>query len=235
MTSEVVKFYSVWSFGATPCQYRLIPIRPLAEALINHFASRNNLVSQRLEKLYRQLDDSAERTDTKFEQIRNIVRTDDAKAFDTGPVKDAALALSNQVLHICDEAWGRIRSVPKGKERAPGPANKDAMPKDDSSASMYVELNAAERTVTFGCTSCKVTSEQAWDLLKTLISNNGQDRITPRDDDGRDRKNAVDTLRRQIGKDNLRLLIQTSRHGYYLQPSVQIRYSSQRRIKRTKQ
>lgn len=123
-------------------------------------------------------------------------------------------------------AWVRA----KGKAQEASESN-EASPEEPP---VYVAINAAAQAVTFGCQSYKVTSVQAWDFLKTLISNKRNQRITPRFDDGHNWKNAVDTLRRQIGKENLRLLIVTSRDGYYLQPSVEIKYSAQRGIRRTK-
>jgi hypothetical protein len=112
-------------------------------------------------------------------------------------------------------------------------------PKEDTitseAAPIYTEINAAERTVTVGADECRISSEKIWDFFTTLIGNKKKGRHTPRSDGLNNWKNAVDTLRRQIGKDNLKQLLHFAGDGYYLRPSVKIKYHSQVAIRKTKQ
>jgi hypothetical protein len=72
-----------------------------------------------------------------------------------------------------------------------------------------------------------------WDFLKTLAFNIKRNQITPRIDSDKDWKNAVDVLRHQIGKSALRQVVTFAKGGYYLAPSVKIKYGSQVGIRRT--
>jgi hypothetical protein len=96
-----------------------------------------------------------------------------------------------------------------------------------------VELNLAERLFIIGANEHRISSQSVWDFLKTLAFNIKSDQITPRIDSDKDWKNAVDVLRRQIGKRALSQVVTFAKGGYYLAPSVKIKYSSQVGIRRT--
>lgn len=100
-------------------------------------------------------------------------------------------------------------------------------------AKVNVELDLAERLLILGTEKCRISSQTVWDFLKTLASNTKTDQITPRIDYGKDWKNAVDVLRRQIGKDALHQVVTFAKGGYYLAPSVNPKYGSQIGIRRT--
>jgi len=95
-----------------------------------------------------------------------------------------------------------------------------------------VELNLAERLLIIGTNEHRISSQLVWEFLKTLASNIKSDQITPRIDGADNWKNAVDVLRRQIGKDALHQVVTFTKGGYYLAPSVNPKYSSQVGIRR---
>lgn len=96
-----------------------------------------------------------------------------------------------------------------------------------------VELNLAERLLIIGTNERRISSELVWDFLKTLASNTKRNQITPRIDGGDNWKNAVDVLRRQIGKDALRQVVTFAKGGYYLAAAVNPKYGGQLGIRRT--
>jgi len=100
-------------------------------------------------------------------------------------------------------------------------------------AKVDVELDLAERLLILGTEKYRIPSESVWDFLKTLASNTKRDQITPRIDGDGNRKNAVDVLRRQIGKDALRQVVIFAKGGYYLAAAVKMKYGSQLGIRRT--
>jgi hypothetical protein len=100
---------------------------------------------------------------------------------------------------------------------------------------VYLELNIAERSLIIGAVSYSISSPKVWSFLTTLASNGKSGRFTPRFDGSENWKNSMDMLRRQIGKDNLRRIVKPSNGGYYLVPSVKLKYSGQIGIRRTRQ
>jgi len=96
-----------------------------------------------------------------------------------------------------------------------------------------VELDLAERLLILGTKKHRISSQKVWDFLKTLASNTKRDQITPRIDGDDNWKNAVDVLRRQTGKNALSQVVTFAKGGYYLAPSVKIKYGSQIGIRRT--
>lgn len=96
-----------------------------------------------------------------------------------------------------------------------------------------VELNLAEQSLILGTEKYRIPSPSVWDFLKTLASNAKGDQITPRIDGDDNWKNAVDVLRRQIGKDALRQVVTFAKGGYYLAADVKMKYGSQLGIRRT--
>jgi len=101
---------------------------------------------------------------------------------------------------------------------------------------IYREINLAERTITIGEKVHQVSSNLAWGFLKTLVENTKNNTPTYCRDLGNNInwKNAVDVLRRLIGKIYLKTVV-TSRKGiYYLNPSVNTKYGSQISIRKTK-
>lgn len=95
-----------------------------------------------------------------------------------------------------------------------------------------VELDLAERLLILGTEKYRISSQSIWEFLKTLASNTKKDQITPRIDGDDNWKNAVDVLRRQIGKNALSRVVTFAKGGYYLAPSVKIKYGSQVGIRR---
>ena len=104
----------------------------------------------------------------------------------------------------------------------------------DDSVQIYVELNLAERLLTIGTEKYRISSEQVWNFLGTLVHNSRTRRITPRFDNSHNWKNAVDTLRRQISKKRLYHVIYSSRDGYFLAGAVNLKYGSQIGIRKTR-
>ena len=96
-----------------------------------------------------------------------------------------------------------------------------------------VELDLAERLLILGTKKHRISSQKVWDFLKTLASNTKSDQITHRIDGDDNWKNAVDVLRRQIDKDALHQVVTFAKGGYYLAPSVKVKYGSQVGIRRT--
>jgi len=100
-------------------------------------------------------------------------------------------------------------------------------------AQVNVELNLAERLLILGTEKRRISSQSVWEFLKTLASSTRSNQITPRIDGENDWKNAIDVLRRQIGKDALGQVVTFAKGGYYLAASVKTRYGSQIGIRRT--
>jgi hypothetical protein len=100
-------------------------------------------------------------------------------------------------------------------------------------AQVNVELDLAERLLIIGTNERRISSELVWDFLKTLAFNTKRDRFTPRIDSDKDWKNAVDVLRRQIGKSALHQVVTSAKGGYYLAGSVKTKYGGQAGIRRT--
>lgn len=96
-----------------------------------------------------------------------------------------------------------------------------------------VELDLAERLLILGTKKHRISSQKVWDFLKTLAFNTKGDQITPRIDGDDNWKNAVDVLRRQIGKDALSQVVTFAKGGYYLAPHVNPKHGSQVGIRRT--
>jgi len=134
--------------------------------------------------------------------------------------------------HVTGEAFTvRLTEKGRGFYKPPPQPKRPVKPVQEQ---LYVELNLAERILTIGTDLYRITSENEWDLLKTLASNSKIDRITPRMDGRRNRKNAVDTLRRRIGSENLHRLISFSSDGYFLGSSVKLSGGSQMGIRLTR-
>lgn len=85
-----------------------------------------------------------------------------------------------------------------------------------------IELNLAERLLIIGTDDHRISSQKGWDFLKTPAFGTERDQITPRIDGDDNWKNAVDVLRRQIGKDTLHQVVTFVKGGYYLAPSVKV-------------
>jgi hypothetical protein len=109
-----------------------------------------------------------------------------------------------------------------------------ATPKE-MSKDTYCAINLASRTVTIGEHTYEITSEPVWGFLKTLVDNKKYDKVTPRRDGHNDWKNAIDMLRRQVGKMGLHRVVLLKKGLYYLDPSVKLRGGSQVAIRKTKQ
>jgi len=104
----------------------------------------------------------------------------------------------------------------------------------DDMVQIYIELNLSERLLVIGTDKYRISSEQVWNFLKTLAQNSKTGRITPTID-GRDNwKNAVDTLRRKIGKYRLHKVVRFSGDGYFLGDDVNAKYGSQVGIRKTR-
>ncbi len=109
--------------------------------------------------------------------------------------------------------------------------------------SLYLELNLAERTVIVGDRTLTITSDRAWDFLKTLASKRKQQQFVKRVDGDTDWKNARDTLRRciqssfgkDVGKILTKRLIRSSKGCYSLDSSVKIKSSASIGIRTTRQ
>jgi len=99
---------------------------------------------------------------------------------------------------------------------------------------IYREINLAERTLTIGENTKNITADSVWDLLKNLCTNSKSGLTVYRFDAQTDRKNAVDTLRRKNGTENLNLIIESVKGGYKLNPDVKIKGGGQIGIRKTK-
>jgi len=97
----------------------------------------------------------------------------------------------------------------------------------------YRAVNLAKRTITIGAKPNPITSERVWDFLKDLCSAFRQDRIVPLIEGNVNNKNAVDQLRRLIGRDRLHSLVVFVKGGYKLNPEVKILDSGQIGIRKT--
>jgi len=98
----------------------------------------------------------------------------------------------------------------------------------------YRAVNLAKRIVTIGAKPYAITSEKVWDFLKDLWSASKDDRIVPMLEGSTNNKNAVDQLRNQMGKNNLRkLIIFIKKGGYKLNPEVKISGGGQIGIRKT--
>jgi len=140
--------------------------------------------------------------------------------------KDDATALANTLQHIAEMAREDLLSE---KQRE----TKESTIPDDI-VQIYVELNLSERLLIIGIDKYRISSEQVWNFLKTLFQNSKMGRITPRIDGSDNWKNAVDTLRRKIGKDSLHNVVRFSGDGYFLGDDVNVKYGSQVGIRKTR-
>ena len=139
--------------------------------------------------------------------------------------KDDATSLAKTLRHIAEMAKEVALS-----ER-PRKTKEHTISKE--TVQTYVELNLAERQLIVGTDEYRISSEQVWNFLKTLVHNSRTGRITPRFDGSNNWKNAVDTLRRQISKKRLYHVIYSSRDGYFLAAAVKVKYGSQIGIRKT--
>ncbi|MBC8217611.1 MAG: hypothetical protein H8E73_04035 [Planctomycetes bacterium] len=162
----------------------------------------------------------------RYRETDRLISRDHGWIFDFNLEEGTPLTnyLTNQRYKLADKARGFYKRPPLSK--------KPVKPEQEQ---LYVELNLAERTLTIGTDINRITSENEWDFLKTLASNTKIGCITPRMDGSKNRKNAVDTLRRNIGKDSLHQVISFSNDGYFLDPSVKLSGGSQIGIRTTRQ
>lgn len=140
--------------------------------------------------------------------------------------KDDATSLAKTLRHIAEMAKEVALS-----ER-PRITKKHTISKE--MVQTYVELNLAERQLIVGTDEYRISSEQVWNFLKTLAHNSETGRITPRFYGNDNSKNAVDTLRRKIGKDHLHKVVCFSRGGYFLADAVNLKYGGQMGIRKTR-
>jgi len=103
----------------------------------------------------------------------------------------------------------------------------------DTNLPDYRALNLANRTIEITGTKYSITSEKVWNFIKDLCSFSKDDRIVSGYDGSANNKNAVDQLRKKVGKDNLHKLIIFVKAGYKLNPKVKILYSAQKGIRKT--
>jgi hypothetical protein len=94
----------------------------------------------------------------------------------------------------------------------------------------YAEINLAERTITVGDRTHKIKNANTWQFLRGLVDTHKIGRVMP----SREWKNALDTLRRQVGKQDLRRIVSFTRGVYILGPSVRLTGGSQIGIRRVR-
>jgi len=103
----------------------------------------------------------------------------------------------------------------------------------EQNTEIYTAIDCAKRSITIGGKSYSITSETSWEFLRLLITNQKQDKLTPRLDGAIDHKNAVDMLRRKLTTEGLSRIIDFLDGGYKLKPSVSVRYAGQAAIRKT--
>lgn len=140
--------------------------------------------------------------------------------------RNSAISLAKTLWHVVEMAKEDVSSEKLGQTK------EHVLSKE--TVQLYIELNLAERLLIIGTDELRISSELVWDFLKTLASNIKSNRITPRIDDSRNWKNAVDTLRRKIGKDRLHKVVCFSNGGYFLSGAVKVKYGSQVGIRKTR-
>jgi hypothetical protein len=104
----------------------------------------------------------------------------------------------------------------------------------DTNLPDYRALNLAKRTLTIGGRTYPITSEKVWDFIKDLCSLLKSDRIVAYMEGAVNNKNAVDQLRKLIGKENLHNFLVFVSGGYKLNPEVKILDSGQIGIRKTR-
>ena len=96
---------------------------------------------------------------------------------------------------------------------------------------LYVEIDLSERRLTLGDNS-STPSDKVWDFLKELCHRKKTGEIAP----ANEFKNAVDTLRRKVGVDALKLIIEIQpQGGYKLHTQVSVKGRGQVGLKKTRQ
>jgi hypothetical protein len=95
----------------------------------------------------------------------------------------------------------------------------------------YVEINLAERTLTVG-EHVVSPSNTVWNFLKALADTRQHNMSYLKPSDF---KNAVDTLRKKVGKEYLPFIFERTPRGYKLAPNVTLKDGSQMNIRPTKQ
>lgn len=98
----------------------------------------------------------------------------------------------------------------------------------------YRAVNLAKRTITIGENTHSITSEKVWDFIKDLWSASKIDRVVPSLEGVANNKNAYDSLRRSIGKENLHKFVISVSGGYKLHHEVKILLGGQMGIRKTK-
>jgi hypothetical protein len=107
------------------------------------------------------------------------------------------------------------------------------MPPADTSGDTlcYVEIDLAGRILTVDGEGI-TPSDKVWSFLKELADTQRYSRPNLKHGEW---KNAVDMLRRKIGKENIRFIIESTECGYKLAPNVKLKGGGLMGIRKTKQ